>query len=187
MGLKVAWIAVRNKPLDQVVSDLDLARTGEHEELAEAEYSTVTMPSGWVVIINCFAAGDFILSKPLGRVKTGAEMLTCYHHEGTMMSQLAAFQGGLEIWSVTHDCEKGRDDLQVVGEPPEPFAAIRADLMTQQRSAADNCDYFFDLPKQLGKAITGFCADEDLDGLGPTPFELLEPAHVVPATRKRWW
>ena len=187
MGTKVAWIAVRDKSLDQVLADLDLARTGEHEADAEAEYSAVTMPGGCVVIVNCLAFGDFILSKPLDRVKSGAEVLICYHHEGTMMSHLAAFHGGGEFWSVTHDCEKGLDDLGVVGTPPEPFAAIRDDLLAQQRSAGDGCDYLFDLPKQLGKAITGFCADEDLEGLGPTPFELLEPARVVATARKRWW
>jgi hypothetical protein len=112
MGFKVAWVAVKGKSSDAVVSDLDLERTGEHEAFPESEYCIVTMPRGWVVVVNCFSFGSFILEAPLDRVKRGAEVLTCYVNETTMTSDLGAYENGALLWSVTHDSEKGADDLR---------------------------------------------------------------------------
>ncbi|MCX8256097.1 hypothetical protein RHAL1_01764 [Beijerinckiaceae bacterium RH AL1] len=184
MGFKVAWAAVKGKSSDAVMSDLDLERTGEHEAFPKTEYCIVTMPSGWVVVVNCFSFGSFILEAPLDRVKRGAEVLTCYVNETTMTSDLGAYENGALLWSVTHDSERGADDLRVTGAPPEPFASIRDGLVAQQEASSGGVDYLFDVAPDLGEALTGYRHDKDVEGLGPEPFELLEPARKPPAKAK---
>ena len=187
MGFKVAWVAVKGKSSDTVVSDLDLERTGEYEAFPGSEYSIVTMPSGWVVVVNCFAFGDFILEAPLDRVKRGAEVLTCYVNETTMMSDLSAYENGASLWSVTHESERELDDLQVIGTPPEPYASIRDGLVEQHDAASDDVDYIFGIAADLGEALTGFRHDTDIAGLGPTPFELLAPARKPPPPKTKFF
>lgn len=188
MGFKVAWIAVRGKPIERVLEDLALERTGEFEEFPEGEYAIVTMADGVVVVVNNFTMGDFILAEPLDRVKRDADIVTCYVNESTMMSQIEGFWNGEELWSVTHDCENGIDHLEVTGEPPAPFVAIRDNLREQQASTSEKVDYLFDVAAALGEALCGYRHDKDVEGMGEKPFEILEPSRVAAAAAKRpWW
>ena len=186
MGFKVAWVAVKGKPADAVLAEIGLARTGEFvEDDGDMEFGLVTMPSGWIIVLNNFGLGGFLLGFPLDAVKVGAEVLTCYVYENTGMSMLCAYRDAQEVWTVTHDVEKGLGHLEVDGDPPAPFARMRAEADASRtesdREAWEPFDYHFGIAIDLGEALTGFHYAKSVEGLGPTPYEVLEPARVVAA------
>ncbi len=76
-----------------------------------------------------------------------------------MVSSVAGWKDGREVWSVTHDSEETPLHLDIRGEPPAGFAAIR-DRLTRQQEEDDGADFIFDIPVALAKEITGYRYDE---------------------------
>ena len=74
-------------------------------------------------------------------------------------------------WSVIHDCQKGKRHLDVQGEPPPEFTAIRDALLSKSKPGVD---YIFDIPVETAKSVTGYRHDEDVPGLSGDIFEVLE-------------
>lgn len=170
MGFKSSWIACRGKSFRKIASDLALRPTATKDTVGDAEYCGVNMPRGWGVVLNNYAIGELLTERALDRAMAGCEGLVCYVNDTTMMSMATGFRDGTETWSVTHDGEYGRTHLEVEGEPPEPFAALRDELM--RRSAApdgNRADHLYDIAASLSAALTGFRHDEDL----PEPFSVL--------------
>ena len=183
MGFKMAWIGCSGKMLDEMIENLGLLRTGEYEDEPEAEYDGIAMESGWSLVINNYASGEFLLNQDLDRVHRGCQSIVVYVNETMMMSHVTSRDDGFERWSITHDAEKGARHLDVTGEPPAPFAAIRNDKVEQQNASDGGVDYMFEAPLDLAEAITGFRHDRYPD----LSFELLEFKRSVGPYRARKW
>jgi len=108
----------------------------------------------------------------------------CFVEEHVMCSCTAGWREGRLVWSVDHFADRGVENLQVKGEPPAPFAAIRDRLRGEQAAAGGQkagVDYIFDIPVELAEILTGYRHDTDIEGVS---FEVL--FGTAPAQRS-WW
>jgi hypothetical protein len=102
----------------------------------------------------------------------GGVALGCEIEEHVMFSRLRAFRGGAAAWSVTHDPDVDVRGVAVEGDPPPPFADLRATLAAEQATDdSGEVDYMFDLPPRLGEQLCGYAHDR----LMPVVWSILEP------------
>jgi hypothetical protein len=93
-----------------------------------------------------------------------------------MVSGSFFYKNGHQVWSVTHQSQKGVKDLSVEGEVPEVLTDIRNQLLKRQDEAGDQkprVDYVFDVPVQLAAELCGYRHDRFVGG---ATFTRLEPA-----------
>lgn len=76
-----------------------------------------------------------------------------------MVSRAANWKDGELIWAVTHDAQEGDEHLDVEGEPPAGFAAIR-DRLAKQQEEEGGVDFIFNVPVDIAKEITGYSHEE---------------------------
>lgn len=139
------------------------------------------LPGGWIVLV----ADDMGLE--LDRLQAlaaaGGLALGCEIEEHVMFSRLRGFRGGAQIWSITHDPDVDPRDVSVEGEPPPPFADLRATLAEEAGDGDPQVDYMFDLPVRLGQRLCGYTHDEMM----PVVWTILERARRShdPATPPR--
>ncbi len=79
-----------------------------------------------------------------------------------MVSEARAYRNGEAVWQVSHDCEKGLNDLTVIGELSPPAEAVRARLMREQDKAGGekaDVDHVFEIPIEIAAAVCGFRHD----------------------------
>ena len=173
MGFKIAWFACSDRSLDSMVDALGMRRTGERDDCPDAEFCALAMPSGIALIVNSFGGDAEFLFGDVGEpILAKGELLACYINETTMMSQIASYRDGAVVWSVTHDAERGLDNLVVNGVPPEPFEDIRDRLRGRQAEPGNEADHLFELAEDLGEALTGFHHAKD----AVADFEVLDQA-----------
>jgi hypothetical protein len=171
MGYSLSWLAVKGKPAHLVRTELGFRPTGEREEFAEAEISSVETPTGWYIIISNHTgqvASDEVMQK---LSSSGCELVTCFVEEHVMMSGATGWKDGRMKWSVDHDCQKGERHLDVQGEPTPEFPAIRDAWFAK---TDPEVDYIFEIPVETAKSITGYRHDENIPGLSGDVFEVLE-------------
>jgi len=190
MGFAKSWVAVKGVSRDHALAALGLQGTGTFEELAESSFDGAPLPSGWYLIEG--ECGDERLLGPerLGRLSSVGEVVTVSVEEHVMFSVASGWSKGRERWSVTHASEESLDHLAVVGNPPAPFGEIRERLFAEQRSEDESneltnqigggADHIFDIPVELGLALTGYRYDVDIEGAGDLPFEVLVPVAAQP-------
>jgi hypothetical protein len=66
-------------------------------------------------------------------------------------------------------------DLDVQGEPPPEFAAIRDRQLAQQATGDRDIDWLFNIPVYTARSVVGYIHDEDVPGLSGEVFEVLAP------------
>lgn len=81
---------------------------------------------------------------------------------------------GSFFWSVTHDCEKGKHNLDIKGDAPPSLKDIHARLTSEQNAEDEDVDHVYDAPVELAKTITGFRHDQGMPGMRETPFQVLK-------------
>jgi hypothetical protein len=112
----------------------------------------------------------------LQALSSGCEVVGCSVEEHVMVSTAVRWKDGQKIWQVIHDAQKDIEHLDVKGEPPLEFSAIRDRLKSQQQAAGgkkSDTDYIFDIPVDLAEVIIGYRYDKDLPGPGKEQFEVL--------------
>ena len=173
MGFHVSWIAVQGRTPAAVRGELGLVETGEREFLPESEVTGAELPSGWyLVFFNDPMPGE-LKDATLRVLSQDAEVVTCVVEETSMVSLARAYSGGQRTWEVVHDAGQGLEHLATEGDPPTALAGIHGRLLEEARSGA-GADYLFDVPAELGKALTGFRHDEDVEGADADVFAVLE-------------
>jgi hypothetical protein len=176
MGYSLSWLAVRGKPAQVVLDELQFHPTGVREEIPESELTAVEMPNGWYLIVSQHSelvASDAAITRLSA---SGGEVVTCFVEEHVMFSSATRWKDGSKTWSVFHNSQERRDHLQVQGELPSEFSSIVADLKAkQQRSDAKKrrVDFIFDVPVALAQALVGYRYDRDVPGLSGAEFEVL--------------
>jgi hypothetical protein len=159
MGVKAAWLAARGLPKAEVLHRLGLAETEETAGWEEFALSCVERPGGWTVVL--MNLGDLPKRAALEALSEAGEVLICEISETVMAGEAQGFAGGRWLWRVLHDGgSKGADHLQVDGQPPVEFEAIKARLTAMQDDDQDDMiDYLFDAPADLVFALCGFRAN----------------------------
>ena len=156
MGARLNWLAVQGADKASLLARLGLVEAGPASDEFDSPLACAVFPHGWLVLVSSEAAFDLDKATP----HTAAEGLTlaCEIEEHVMFSRLRAFQDGAPAWAVTHDPEDG--GTAVAGEPPPPFAELRAALVSRQAAEDEAVDHLFDLPVRLGQALCGYAHDE---------------------------
>lgn len=193
MGYAISWIAVRGKPADAVLDALDLARTGEFEDIAESPLVAAALPDGWTLVQAEGFDAPLVAARRLAPLSAGATVLACVIEEHVMVSELTGYIDGVEAWHVAHDAQVAADHLVARGALPEAFEAIAARLRAEQAeadAAGDSVDCIHDIPVALGEALCGYRHDAMVDGEDGAPlrFETLADrggAHTAKA--RPWW
>jgi len=199
MGYSLSWLAVKGKSPAAVREALGLRPTGQREEFPESELCAAELPGGWYLIVSDHTehvAPDAVLQT----LSAGGELVTCFIEEHVMASAATGWKDGRKLWSVTHDSQRGHDHLATEGDLPPDYAAIRDRLAAKQhqedlekppssrllrRKIKDfsqmRCDYLFDIPVELARALTGYRNDQDIPGQTGEPFEALAGSLPAPS------
>jgi len=93
------------------------------------------------------------------------QVVYCFVQDHVMFSRASGWRNRDEIWSVVHDCEKGRYHLKIDGIAPLPLEEIHRRLVAEQEEAdgeKSDVDFIHDVPAKLAKALTGFPHDQDM-------------------------
>jgi hypothetical protein len=170
MGFRVQLIAVDGDSAETVAREMGFTRTGRREEIPESPYVAARLPNGRTLIyVNDKA---ILPPKLLSKLSRTATVHLCTVNETTMTSSVGEWSGARERWSVVHDAQQGFQHLEISGEPPREFAAIRDRLSAEQTGVTD-VDYLFEIPVELFVALGGLRYDADIEG-DPEPWEILE-------------
>ena len=106
-----------------------------------------------------------------------AEVVYCFVEDRVMFGRASGWKDGKFLWSVTHDCEKGKYHLEIKGDAPLSLKGIHAKLVSKQDAAGGeqaDVDHIYDAPAELAKDLTGFRHDQDKPGMSHKPFQVLE-------------
>lgn len=158
MGLNLIWLAVEGADRSSVLDRLGFAEAGDVSDEMHAEYSCAELPGGWLILTS--TDRQFSLDEMLAATISENLVLSCEVYESALFSQLRAFQGGVPIWSVTHDPDKEDGGLVVEGTPPSQYEKIKDRLVAEQIAAADEpVNYMFDAPLELSESVCGYRGD----------------------------
>jgi hypothetical protein len=175
MGFSVGWVATRGVEPDRLYAALGLRPTGVSKPLFDADAMGGGIPGGWHCVVKHRyerVTADALLAD----LSRGGEAVACFVEEHVMYSKAVGWRAGAKSWSVIHDSQQAHTHLEIAGDLPPTFEAVRAACEASQREAdADEpeVDHLFDIPVGLAQAITGFRHDAVNDGL---ELEVLEPA-----------
>jgi hypothetical protein len=175
MGVAATWFAVREEHADDLLKELALSPTGEAEELPESVISTARLDHGWRIVWYGKCGCPFLGQKNLGELSRGREILLCSIEEHVMASSAELWSDGRRRWWISHEGEDGPHGLEVEGDLPASFAAIRAEMEEAQRAEGGDdagVDHIFEIPLKVAQAMVGFKHDEDCP-------HLLEPYFAV--------
>ena len=189
MGFSMSWAAVRGSTPQAVHEVLALRGTGTREEFPESAITGAELPGGWYMVTSNRDDLRLLEDATLGRLSRIGEVVMCFVEEHVMCSFAACWRDGQRVWSVYHDAQSGMESLDVHGEPPASFAAIRDRLRTQQAAAGGKkagVDYLFDIPVELAHSLTGYRHDHDIPGMPKDAFEVLVSTSTTP-DRRSWW
>jgi hypothetical protein len=173
MGYSLSWAALKGANLQTACAALGLHATGKREEIPESKIDGAALPTGWYVIQFDRAEME---DRDLARLSRSGEVVCCFVEDHVMVSWASGWREGKKVWSVVHDCEKGRFHLGVEGKVPAALEGIAERLMAEQRAAGGekaDVDHVYDVPAELAKALTGYRHDERT-GLTGEVFEVLE-------------
>ena len=106
-----------------------------------------------------------------------AEVVYCFVEDHVMFGRASGWKDGKFLWSVTHDCEKGKYHLEIKGDAPLSLKGIHAKLVSKQDAAGGeqaDVDHIYDAPAELAKDLAGFRHDQDTPEMSHKPFQVLE-------------
>ena len=174
MGWSLSWAALKGGDLQTVCSALSLRATGKREEIAESSIVGAQLPTGWYMVQ--FDRSE-MEDRVLAHLSRSGEVVCCFIEDHVMVSWASGWREGSKVWSVVHDCEKGRFHLDIKGEAPAKLKGIAERLIAEQQAAGGekaDVDHVYDVPAELAKELTGYRHDQDIPGVSGDVFEALE-------------
>lgn len=162
MGFSHSWIAVQGLEPGQALTALgmEVSQVLEPEDFPDG-ISFGQMPDGWLVVLTDRRANAF--EGDLVELAAFGPAVACEVNEHVMYSEARGYEGGREAWRVAYDCEKGRDALDVSGNPPPQLDTIAREARAKQDAEGGedaDVDIMFDIPAQLARSICGFMLGE---------------------------
>ncbi len=178
MGFRVSWIARRGTSTSELVDLSGRSLTGERHEFPEVGWYLLELPKAvgfpWVILIadgsDNYAELDESQAQSLSRC--GNETLYFWCSDTVMVTLLMSFMDGVFVWSVHYDCGVKTKRPEITGNVPTITHQILNELRVKQL-ADDGADYIYDLTAELGRKLTGFRHDKDLQTDDPEPFQVL--------------
>lgn len=174
MGWSLSWAALKGGNRQTACAALGLRATGKREEVAESEIVGAALPTGWYVVqFDRHEMKDRVLAD----FSRSGEVVSCLVEDHVMVSWASGWRKGNKVWSVVHDCEKGRFHLDVTGEAPSELKAIAEQQIAKQHAEGGekaDVDHVYDVPAELAKALTGYRHDVDIPGMSGEVFEVLQ-------------
>jgi hypothetical protein len=167
MGIMCSWAAIKTEAKSEVLDYLGLVETGIMVQPAsgEKDMSVHQSGDGWLFIF----AEDFdwaTAKRGLELSRFGLTLTVQTEDKVSMECVVRAAEHGEALWSVSHVNEPGKL-LEVTGNPPEGFEAIRREYEKMQ-AEEDGVDALHEIPVALSRHVTGFNVYED-----PIDFEAL--------------
>jgi hypothetical protein len=165
LGYSISWVCFKGLDETEVLRRTGLRDTGVYDEANEAPFSLARLPTGWLIL---WSNDIFYASaERLAELSNKTMLIAGQAEEHVMYCGISAFDSGREIWSVEHDAQKSLYDIEEKGRPPAEFAAIKGELIAEQKAWGDKkvegfgigVDYIFEIPKRLCLALTGFSYD----------------------------
>jgi hypothetical protein len=175
MDYSLSWAALKGGTLDMMCDATGLVSTGKFEEIAESEFVAAALPTFWYLFLW---NGGELPDEVLKRLSACGNVVSCYVEDHLMLSSASGWSGGKQLWRVEHyGGEKGMLHLETEGNLPNEFRRIRDKFFAQQESAGSShadVDYVYEIPAELGRALTGFRHDQGMPEMGMQPYEVLE-------------
>jgi hypothetical protein len=112
-------------------------------------------------------------------LSTDRDLLLCLIEEHVMASSAEYWSKGKRQWWLSHEGENGPKGLEVDGNPPECFPAIRKAMGAQQLAEGGDdamVDYIFEIPLTVAKSLVGFRHDEICPHIIGGRFEVMSRA-----------
>jgi hypothetical protein len=161
MGYSISWIAVRGKPKAALLAELDLQETNEDDEANESPVSGAELPDGWYVLFLNDLVHPYVSVEVLRRLSVGCELVGAQVEEHVMVSASFYYRDGRREWNITHESEKGQDNLETDGVPPPLFAVRRAAnvRLQQEKGEEEGVDYIFEVALEVAESICGYRHD----------------------------
>lgn len=181
MGFNIDLLAIRGKSSGEVYSILKLRATPLRESEPESPVVAASLPSGWQLIY--FNDRRRPSGEELAQISDGAEAIALMVCEAVTSSCASAWQNGQRRWIISHDADRGADDLTHEGEPPNCFVGIAARMRKQQQEDRHGVSYIFGIPVEVFHELTGFSYDGNPSGYPVDEFIVLE--RINPP--RPWW
>lgn len=159
MGIGLTWLAIKGGEREKIREYFSFVSKGAIDSYYDASLADTELPTNWY-LLTCKGFPYICNEKHLSALSQNADLITCSVEEHVMVSLCTAWKNGKMIWEVMHECEKGPEDLQIKGELPPEFEAVKkAAVLKRQADLAatgEACDHFFDIPPDLALCFTGF-------------------------------
>ncbi len=194
MGFSCCWIAVEAGK-QKVLDALGLAETEQTmmPGAGRPKMSCRETPAGWTIVFN--ESFNWATPERVSALSHLGLAVACrFEDKAEMQSCAWAARDGVELWRVFHDSAKSIFRLDVTGDPPPQFVAIREGAVSRQVAEGGeeaSVDFIHEVPLELAHSICGFRPDECEDDEGHVFTVLREsrgpPADSAAAARPGFW
>jgi hypothetical protein len=177
MGYSLSWLAVKGKAQQILLRSLGLRSIGNYVENIRTPPVGAELTMGWYLAIVGRSGHRLIRDSFVAQFSSHCEVVTVDLEEHVMVSAATGWRKANKIWSVKHDGQRGVEHLVTEGQLPSAFSGIRENFChKQQTRGADDADvdYYFDIPIEVAKAVTGYRHDEQFHELRSGAFEVLD-------------
>ena len=168
MGFALAWVAVKGRPVSEILRELRLRPTGARSLEGEVPFVGALLDTGWYLIV--MPGGDrlehyektthpVLAPSVLARLSSNCQVVTCSVEEHVIFSQATGWRNGERVWTVTHEPQT----LDEEGTLPAEYAQLRDRLVAQQEAeggASADVDSLFEIPVVLVQTFVGYKHDE---------------------------
>lgn len=188
MGFRISWLAAKGMSATDLLGHFQLEATVRPDRANEAPFSVASLPTGWTVLWS--NDPTFASIERCQTLSKAAPVISCWVNETVMFSSANYFENGNYLWFVGHNAQDGTYSLEVDGNLPSQFEAIKARLMEQQEAeggTAADVDLVFDIPLETAQAICGFKHDLSAFAWGEAEFfEAFDPSTNYDSKSKGW-
>jgi hypothetical protein len=151
--------------------------TDERAEFPDARFNGAELPGDWYLVVANRAGPRLQRDDVLGPLSAGCEVITGDVEEHVMVSMASGWRDGVRRWLVMHDAGNGREHLEIEGELPGGFDAVRERILALRREENDDAvDDYFEIPVEWARELTGYHHDAPFQDDGDARFEVLADA-----------
>jgi hypothetical protein len=189
MGYSLSLLVVQCTDPDAALSALNIVRTGQSCEYACERLTGCALPQGWYLVVANRCDHRFLQANVLGLLSRNYRIVACSIEEHVMFSCAEEWVAGALRWRAVHVGEDGPIDLKTIGALPSSFQPMADAFAAKQQAECGETaavDYYFEIPLNAARLITGFKHDENVPGLDYEQFDLLQEMNSSEHKRP-WW